>query len=229
MLAVLSGCGQGDAKTKVVPQNSAAPTGLIQGKVVFIGNVPKPRQIDNHACGARAQPIFDQSLLVSGDGAVQNAVVYIKGFSSDSPPPAEQPVIDQKDCQYVPHLLAIRSGQQVIFKSSEPAAIPHNVHIAALGKNLAIIGPGALPPVKFDTVDFINVRCDVHPWMSCWVAVMDGPWFAVSSPQGTFEIKDVPAGPYTVAVWHERLSTLEQSVNVIANHTTDVTFTYRAE
>jgi plastocyanin len=196
---------------------------------VLIGNVPKPRQLDNHICGPQAQPIFDQSLLVSGDGSVQNAVVYVKGLSSDSPPPAEQPGIDQKDCQYVPHLLAIRSGQQVVFKSSELAGVPHNVHIAAIGKNLAIVGPGTLPAVKFDTVDFINVRCDVHPWMSCWVAVMDGPWFAVSSPQGTFEIKNVPAGPCTLAVWHERLSTMEQTVNVTANHTTEVTFTYRAE
>jgi hypothetical protein len=195
----------------------------------LIGTVPKPRLIDNHACGPQAQPIFDQSLLVSGNGAVQNAVVYVKGLSSDSPPPTEQPVIDQKDCQYVPYLLAIRSGQQVIFKSSESAAVPHNVHIAAIGKNLAIVGPGTLPPVKFDTVDFINVRCDVHPWMSCWVAVMDGPWFAVSSPQGTFEIKNVPVGQCTLAVWHERLSTLEQTVNVTANQTTEITFTYRAE
>jgi len=212
VLVVLCGCGRSDAKTKIVHHDSAGPTGSIRGKVVLIGTVPKSRQLDNHICGPQAQPIFD-----------------VKGLGSDSPPPAEQPVIDQKDCQYVPHLLAIRSGQQVVFKSSESAGMPHNVHIAALGKNLAIVGPGTLPPVKFDTVDFINVRCDVHPWMSCWVAVMDGPWFAVSSPQGTFEIKDVPAGPCTLAVWHERLSTMEQTLNVTANQTTEVTFTYRAE
>ena len=98
-----------------------------------------------------------------------------------------------------------------------------------MSKNLALVGPGTLPPVKFDNADFVNVRCDVHPWMSCWIAVMDGPWFATTNSAGTFEIKNVPAGPCTLAVWQERLSTLEQNVNVTAGQTTDVTFSYKVE
>jgi plastocyanin len=229
LLAMLCGCDQAGEKPKVVHANTSGPTGTIRGKVIFVGQAPKPRQIDNHACCPQAKPIFDSSLLVGDGGAVENAVVYVKGLSDDSPPPASQPVIDQQDCEYRPHLVAIRAGQSVIFKSSETGSVPHNVHIAALSKNLAIVGPGSLPPVKFENADFVNVRCDVHPWMSCWIAVMDGPWFATTDAAGTFEIKNVPAGPCTLAAWQERLSTLEQNVNVTAGQTTDVTFTYKVE
>ena len=55
-----------------------------------------------------------------------------------------------------------------------------------------LVGPGTLPPVKFDNADFVNVRCDVHPWMSCWIAVMDGPWFATTSTPARSRLKMFP-------------------------------------
>lgn len=230
-IALLVGCERHDDNAVARPAAQHAPTtssatGTLRGKAVFIGKAPTPRPIDNHACHPGAKPIVDESILVNADGGVHNVVVYLKDTSGPTPAATQPAVIDQEDCRYAPHVLAVAVGQMVTFTSSEPASVAHNVHVASLGLNQSITGPGALPPVKFGQAGFLNVRCDVHPWMSCWLAVMDTPYFAVTNDKGEFEIKDVPAGTYTVTTWHERLPPVEQEVTVPPNGVGEVTLKY---
>ena len=224
---LLTSCEKHDPAPPRRPATTSTAVGAIHGRALFIGAAPTPRPIDNHACHPGAKPIVDESVLVHPDGGLKNVVIYLKDAPSASPS-TTQPAIDQVDCRYDPHVLAIQAGQKVIFKSSEPAAVAHNVHVASLGLNLSVTGPGALAPVKFDSPDFINVRCDVHPWMSCWIAVLDSPWFAVTDDHGLFEIKNVPTGTYTLTAWHERLPPLEQTVTINADVPSEVTFKYQA-
>jgi plastocyanin len=230
-IALLVGCDRHDHEA-VAPPAAHAPTtstatGTLRGKAIFIGKAPTPRPIDNHACHPGAKPIVYESILVNpGDGGVRNVVVYLKDTPGDAAPATQPAVIDQEDCRYVPHVLAIPAGQMVTFTSSEPAGVAHNVHITSLGLNQSITGPGALPPVKFNQSGFLNVRCDAHTWMSCWLAVMDTPYFAVTNEKGEFEISNVPAGTYTITTWHERLPPLEQEVTVPPKGVGDVTLKY---
>ena len=53
----------------------------------------------------------------------------------------------------------------------------------------------------------MKFKCDVHPWMTGYVAVTDHPFFAVTGDDGSFTIPNVPAGTYTIEAWHERFGT----------------------
>ena len=216
------------------PTTAASPEaplaiGSIRGKVVFSGQPPVPRSIDNHSCGPNAKPIVEESIVVNANGTLKNVVVYLKEVPGDTAASEVVPVIDQVDCHYVPHVIAITAGQKVAFKSSDSTL--HNVHLMGAGANegnFGMPGPGLSPPRKFADVEFTRVKCDVHPWMNCWVAVMDGPYFSVTGDQGEFEIKNVPAGSYTLNAWHEKLEPMTQSITVTADVPAQVTFTVKA-
>jgi hypothetical protein len=72
----------------------------------------------------------------------------------------------------------------------------------------------------------VAVRCDVHPWMHPWFAVLDHPFFARTAADGSFRLAGIPPGEYTLAVWHERFGRNEISATVRAGRTTDVSFRY---
>jgi len=74
----------------------------------------------------------------------------------------------------------------------------------------------------------VRFRCNIHTWMSAYAGVLEHPYFAVSKPAGEFEMKNVPAGTYTMEAWHEKLGTQTQSVVLAENEKTDVTFTFSA-
>jgi len=83
---------------------------------------------------------------------------------------------------------------------------------------------------KFSTVEvMVPVQCDVHGWMHAYIGVVDNPYFAVSGPDGSFTISDVPAGTYTAEAWHEVYGTLSASVTVTAQGTAEVSFDYSAD
>jgi galactose mutarotase-like enzyme len=74
----------------------------------------------------------------------------------------------------------------------------------------------------------VTFKCDVHPWMNAYVGVMDHPYFAVSANGGAFELKNVPAGTYTVEAWHEKLGTQAQSVTIGEKESKTISFTFKS-
>jgi hypothetical protein len=118
-------------------------------------------------------------------------------------------------------------GQKLTIKNSD--GLLHNVH--ALPKvnkefNMAMPGSRTETEVVFsEAEEMFKIKCDVHPWMSSYVAVMSHPFFDVTGPDGKFSIENVPAGTYEVEVWHEKLNTKTGSVTVgDGNSTVDFTF-----
>jgi plastocyanin len=246
MLLALLGATLLGCKREPATASTAAPTthpaaatdpiaarGTIRGRVVFEGTPPTMPEINMTAdprCGNHPA-VKQESVVVNANGTLKNVVVYLKGVAGDGsghlgPPP----VIDQVGCRYVPHVVPIEAGQSVVFGSSD--ATLHNVHVLSekgAAMNRALTGAGQrLPPVRFVEPEFVRVKCDVHPWMNCWIAVLDGPYFAVTDDRGEFEIRNVPAGQYTLATWHERFEPMMQSVTVAADHATEATFTVKA-
>ena len=86
---------------------------------------------------------------------------------------------------------------------------------------------GASRSVHIDAAEvMVALRCDVHPWMRAWLAILDHPFFARTGPDGTFRLAGIPVGEYTLAAWHERFGRKEVRATVLAGQATDVSFRY---
>jgi hypothetical protein len=115
--------------------------------------------------------------------------------------------IDQPCCTFVPHMLAMRQGQELVAKNS--AAVAHNVHwtghpLYNPGGNV-IVPPQGQHVIKDLKVQKLpmTIACDIHPWMQAYVGIFDHPYFAVTDEKGNFEIKLAPVGKCRLMIWHE--------------------------
>jgi len=192
----------------------------ITGKVTYEGKAPAPKKINMAAVPACAaqhpQGVTEESLVVGKNKELANVVIALKNPPAGGKVPAEPAILDQKGCQYHPHVLAMMVGQEVKVKNSDPFL--HNVHGLPeenpgfnFGQNNIDAGR-AIPKMK--SVETFRVKCDVHPWMSAWFAVFNHPYFGVSDETGAFTIKGVPDGNYDVIAWHEKLGEQEGKVSV---------------
>jgi hypothetical protein len=109
----------------------------------------------------------------------------------------------------------------------------HNVHTYKGPATLFNMAqPQGMPPMKkkFATVgDVVKFKCDVHPWMTGYVVVTDNPHFAVTGDDGSFEIKDVPAGKYTVEIWHEKYGSQTKELTVADGKAADLKSEFAAK
>jgi hypothetical protein len=195
----------------------AATAGNISGVVSFAGVVPKAKALDMSAdpgCPTGPQPAEG---IVVKDGKLANVFVYVKEglphnlvFAHLVP----EVVLDQKGCRYNPHVLGILVGQPLTITNTDTA--DHNIHDMP-SKNPPF-NESQMPTDKPITKTFatpeimIPVQCNQHPWMRAYINVMTNPYFAVSAADGSFEIKSLPPGEYTIAAVHEKLG--EQTIKV---------------
>lgn len=207
----------------------------ITGTIKFEGEVPNmnvikmdadPKCIANNA----GKEVKSQTLVMGAGQTVANVFVRIKtGLPAGKTyTAATTPVeINQHGCMYIPHVIAAMVGQPVKFLNNDGTL--HNVHVMSKVNPEANM---AMPAFKKETTqtfakveDPFMVKCDVHPWMNGYVAVMDNPYFAVSGLDGKYEISGLDAGDYEVEVWHEKLGvqTLKVTVAAAETKTQDVT------
>ena len=156
-----------------------------------------------------------------------DAVIYIDTVGSKSfPAPKDHPIMDQKNLKFVPHVLPIVAGTTVDFLNSDK--VLHNVFSpdnCAEKFNL-----GSWPQGQKKSFTFKNqgcspvLLCNVHPEMEGYIVTLQNPYFAVSEKDGSFVIKNVPAGKYTLKIWHEKLKGSSQEVVVKESGDTEVNF-----
>jgi plastocyanin len=222
------------APAAAVPAAAAnAPGTLGAGKVTgtakFAGKAPEAKGITTPDPFCAKQNIKDEELVVGAGGALKNVLVrVVKGANGTYPAPAADVTVDQSGCMYRPRVQGIVAGQTVLIKNSDQTL--HNVHTykgASTVFNQAQI-PGMAPmPKKFaDGGQIIKFKCDVHPWMTGYVAVATNPFFAVSGADGTFTIDKLPPGTYTLEAWHERLGTKTADVTVSDDKPATATFEF---
>jgi plastocyanin len=147
----------------------------------------------------------------SADAAVYVDTIQGKTF----PPPTAHANMDQKGLQFVPHVLPVVVGTTVDFLNSD--SVLHNVFTpdaCADHFNLGTWPQGQTKNFTFKKACFAALLCRVHPEMEGFVAAVPTPYFAVTSPNGSYQIKDVPDGTYTVKVWHPKLKAATKSVTV---------------
>jgi plastocyanin len=200
--------------------------GSVSGTVKFKGSAPAPKKLDvskdKEVCGK--SPKMDQSLVVN-NGNLANAVITITDIKKGKKIDAKKVTLDQKECEYHPHVLAFPAGTTV--EILNPYGILHNVHSYSKVNspfNQAQPKFKKTLDVKIDKPEPVEVKCDVHGWMHGWLVATETPYVAVSDNGGSFKLTDVPAGSYTVEVWHEKLGKSTQKVTVKAKEDAKVNF-----
>lgn len=241
---MLTGCG-GKKVAPAKPQQSTGETpaekkiagfGSIVGIVTFQGSPRKPRTVtigatDPACMAANTGPYYDEKFVFtnSADGSitVRNVFVYIEG----DPPgehavPTNSVVIDQKGCRYIPHVLGMMAGQELLIKNSDSTV--HNVN-AMPRKNRPFNngqtqGAPALSETFANEEVMVRIKCDMHPWMTCYVGVLTHPYFDVTGIDGRYAIERVPVGEYNLVAWQEALPSKSKTITVEKDQTTRVEF-----
>lgn len=177
------------------------------------GGAPK----DGSVCGVMAIP--DESVVAS-NGGLANVFIYLAKAPKQVPPPSSEPVIfDQKSCIFLPHAVIVQTGQPLMILNADAAL--HNTH--TFPKRNTDFNQGVQPNDRSGVKlvyaraesQPIQVKCDVHPWMIAYHLPLDHPYAAVSAADGSFEIKNLPAGKHEFKVWHEKGGELQKSLTVI--------------
>ena len=186
----------------------------VAGLVRLEGVAPEMKLIEaaKH-CGQ----IREEWALVSEDGGLANVVVYLEGAPASSGRERERVVLDQVNCQFVPHVLAVQVGQPLVATNSDLEF--HNVHYTPEenpSTNFGLETYGQKRTIEFNSPEPqpTRVKCDVHPWMEAWIGVFAHPFYSVTDAAGSYRIDGVPAGQYTLKAWHERFGMREERITV---------------
>jgi plastocyanin len=237
---LLSACsGEKQAAPSGPPANAKrvdeSKAGNVVGQVTIEGAVPAnpPARIEADPYCAQQNPNgATLENFVLNDGGLENDFVYVKGGLDTYyfEVPAEPVKLDQQACRYRPHVLGVRAGQKLAISNSDDTM--HNVH-AMPHTNTQWNQSQALKNVVNEKVFtarevMVPFKCDVHNWMHAYVGVLDHPYFAVTHDGGRFELKNLPAGTYTVEAWHEKLGAQTESVTLGEKESKVITFTFKA-
>ena len=213
---------------------SSVHAASISGVVKYEGEAPKFKEIkmdaDPLCMEKHTSAVYPQTLVIGEGNTMANVFVYVKSGVPNRTytAPTEPVVISQTGCMYDPHVFGVMVGQPV--KILNPDGTLHNVH--AMSKvnpefNLAMPKFRAETTKVFDKPEFMFAfKCDVHPWMLAWGAVMSHPYFATTKQDGKFTIDNLPAGTYEIEAWHEKLGTQTAGITVAEGETKEVPFTF---
>jgi plastocyanin len=242
LLGAMAACS-GDSKSAApsTPPAGAlrvdeAKAGNISGRVLFEGTPPVNPQVklaaDPTCMQANANGLAFETYAVK-DGGLDNVFVYVKdglgNYYFDTP--TEPVKIDQQGCRYVPHVVGARVGQPIEFSNSDETL--HNIHALANVNREFNFGQsikGQRDKKVFTAREvMVLLKCDVHGWMQAYAGILDHPYFAVTSEGGKFQLKNLPAGTYTVEAWHEKLPAQTQTVTIGEKENKDVSFTFKMQ
>lgn len=229
-LSVLAAAG---AFALLVHAQQPAAENSITGKVIYSGAKPTIRNISmeaNAAC-AKLHPkgLPSPEVILNADNTLQNALVYVKAgvgvAGKQFPAPAEAVKIRQTGCMFEPHVVAVMVNQRVEIANADPAN--HNIHVMADTNPAWNVTqtPQAPPKVtQFAKPEIgLVIMCNIHPWMRVYANVLSNPYYAITGPDGSFTIKGLPPGIYTLEAWHEKFGVQEKKVK--AGGKADFTFT----
>jgi hypothetical protein len=182
--------------------------------------------------GMHPQPATTENVVVGDAGMLQNVFVYLQGdFSGYAlAPPATPARLDQRGCMFEPHVMGMQTSQALSVTNSDQTT--HNVHPVPTNNREwnETQPPGAAPLVRdFPREEIaIPVKCNIHPWMQSYVAVLNNPYFQVTGRDGAFRLANVPPGNYTLVAWHEVYGMSEQAMTIGPSESRTVDFTFQA-
>jgi plastocyanin len=195
----------------------------VGGTVTFSGEAPGKEAhaipADEEFCGGKE--VLQEEIRVGAAGGLANVVVYLDKIEAGKVATPVTVRLDNAECRYEPHVVAAVVGSQVEVVNSDP--VLHNTHARGpVGNsfNVALPNQGQVIPQKMRQPGLMKVGCDVHAWMSAYIAVFSHPYFAVTDADGKFAMDEVPPGAYTLVYWHEELGRQTAEVTVTAEGAT---------
>jgi len=195
----------------------------ISGTVSFSGVVPIGKKLRlPKACAKQFKgPVYSDEVKVH-DGKLQNVLVRVtKGIEDRvfTEIPHKAVVVNQKGCIYSPRVSAVRVGQKVTFLNSDP--VFHNIKsITKNNKKFNVAMPkknNSFSRIFTKPEIFLQTKCNLHPWMGSYIAILDHPFFSVTNETGFFNIKNLPKGNYTLEFWHEVFGIIKKEIEVSGN------------
>lgn len=198
--------------------------GAVKGKVTFSGTVPMRTVLptkDEKICGG---PRKEALIKVNADKGVQEAVVSLQGIAKGKAWPAagKTPAIDNKDCLFLPRVQVVPAGKLAVVNSDPVLHNTHGFYDKRTAFNLALPNQGQSIDVELQRPGVVRIECDSHGWMLGWVHVVDNPYYAVTDESGSFEIKDIPPGKYSLVVNQEASGPVIQEIEVKGGQTLDL-------
>jgi hypothetical protein len=204
-------------------------TGTISGRILYSGKPVLPKRFtvtsDTSVCGTTKE-VYPVRIE---EGGIADAVVWIDNITSGKTFNFPSPLIDQKKCSFVPHILLMKGGE---LKLGNTDLCLHNIHVFAHNNrevNKAIPPGAATQEITLARADLVSVRCDVHKWMNSYVVVAKNPYYVISGAGGKFRLEGIPAGHYHLKVWQESLGELDQEITVEPAKSAETSFTYRVK
>lgn len=203
------------------------PKGTITGTVRYEGKIPRLKKFDmaiepvcvmKHSQDSEKYPGRSEALVLGEGNTMANIFIQVVGGLPDKKwdPPEEPAVLDQDGCTYRPHVLAIMLGQPLKFLNSD--GVLHNLHTLPVENDEFNVTMPKFLKETLRTFEYAEpmfpIKCDVHPWMEGFVAVLEHPFFNVTGKDGVYEITDLEPGTYKIEAWHEKLGTRTAEVKV---------------
>jgi len=220
----------------LVSPGVAFAASTVTGTIVFDGKPPALRPLDMNADPVCAKlhagkPVPAEMLSLGSGNTMGNILVWVsKGLPAGKtfPVPKTPVTLDQKGCMYVPHVMGIMVGQTYRILNSD--GILHNIHTLPKVNpsfNRAMPATSKEASTTFGKPEAVfNIKCDVHPWMSAYMAVFTHPFFTNTGTDGKFTISGLDAGTYEITAWHEKLGTQTASVTVSGTDTKTQNFKF---
>jgi plastocyanin len=247
MALAITGCGSKDSgQTAEQPAAPAAAptgktvdattTGSVTGTVTLDGKAAPEKPINMSAepyCQkANSGPVVPPTVVTDDKGDLGNVVIFVKDGLGDYvfTTPTDSVPLAQKGCMYSPHVIAVMAGQTFEVKNDDQTT--HNIHPMPKdnrewNKSQA---PGTSPiDDSFARPELaIPVKCNVHPWMKSYIFVFKNPYYAITGKDGSFELKNLPPGTYTIEAWQEKYGTQDQTVTIGPKESKTVQFKFNA-
>ena len=200
-------------------------TGSVNGKIEIlkINTMESSQHVARHQLYGTMN-MTSQKPPVTNEYA--NIVVYLEGQSLKREPqhPPSHNQIDQRNAEFFPHVLPVLRGTVVDFINRDN--VYHNVFSLSPAKkfNIGRRPTGQAVPIILDKLGVVEIFCDIHSNMAAYILVLDNEFFTQPNRHGNYSIDRIPSGTYTLKVWHERLSSQEQTITISPNGTTTINF-----
>jgi len=205
--------------------------GVLEGQVLFEGsNIPRSTRVENTTdpqdCGTIQS--LGNIIISSRNLGIKNVIVALNDvpLPQDYSPPPVPFTLDNRDCQFQPHVAVLTTESSIEAVNSDP--IFHSVHWYGFSNLNQALGPHQSKVVQtVKRPGYVIVKCDVHGWMQAFLRVDNHPFHSVSAEDGTFRIENIPAGSYMLEAWHEYFGKQELTVNIKDDGLSRVTVYYR--
>ncbi len=191
----------------------------LSGRVRWAGRAGRPARLKlTGSCPfCLKQEIFAEDLLQSAGGGLRNVAVFLEGVQRGRLIPTESPVLTERRCTFVPHVLTVTAGTRLLLHNDDPVLNTFHAIEVQGGRTLfneGLANQGQKLYRKVRRPGLIKVLCDVHPWEVAYLVAFDHPYHTVSDAEGRFALDEIPPGRYTLGVWHEKLGGRKQQVEL---------------